>query len=158
MSARLDELRRRSPEWRRARRRELVQIQRQARVDELLVLRVMDELGELHEDLAAQDGVSVRTLRETVECARALESLPEVAAVAHAGGLSDDQLRAVTQLADPDSDAEWARRAPNVAPADLARLARSQQKPSVEDARKRREARSLQLVVAGRSGDALDPG
>ncbi len=100
-------------------------------------------VGTLDESTAAQDGVSLRTVRETVECARALESLPEIAAVAHAGQLSDEQLLAVTQLADPSSDAEWARRAPNVAPSDLARLARSQQKPTVEDARKRREARSL---------------
>ncbi len=47
LRARLDDVRRRSPEWRRARRRELVEIQRQARVDELLVLRVMDDLARL---------------------------------------------------------------------------------------------------------------
>ncbi len=141
--ARLDELRCRPTEWLVARRDRLVAQQRRLRVEELAVTRVLDERGAFGDAVAARDGVSVRAVRETIECARALESLPEVAAVAHAGGLSDAQLQSVTQLADPESDAEWARRAPNVAPADLARLARSQQKPTVEDTRKRREARSL---------------
>jgi Domain of unknown function (DUF222) len=42
-------------------------------------------------------------------------------------------------------DAEWARRAPHVAPADLVRLVRTKTKPTVEDARARREARSLRM-------------
>ncbi len=138
----VDEFRCRSREWVAAERERAVREQRQWRVRELAATRVMDEWGALDEGLAARDGVSVRTVRETVECARALESLPEIAAVAHAGGLSDEQLRAVTQLADESTDAEWARRAPKVSPSDLARLARSQQKPTVEDAVKRREARS----------------
>ncbi len=72
-----------------------------------------------------------------------MESLPKIAAVAHAGGLSDEQLHAVTQLADEATDRDWAVRAPNVAPGDLARMARSQRKPTVEDSQQRREARSL---------------
>ncbi len=51
----------------------------------------------------------------------------------------------VVALADENTDAEWARRAPNVTPADLARLARTKVKPTVEDARARREARSLRM-------------
>ena len=59
--------------------------------------------------------------------------------------LSSEQLSAVTKLADECSDAEWAWRAPNVAPVELARLARNAVKPSTEDSRQRYEARSLRM-------------
>jgi hypothetical protein len=71
--------------------------------------------------------------------------LPAVAAAAHAGSLSAEQLGSVVALADEESDAEWARRAPSVAPADLARLARTQAKPTVEDGMARRSARSVRM-------------
>src|SRR5712692_11220983 len=119
---RLDGLRCRPTEWLVARREGLVREQRRLRVEELAVTRVLDERGALDEATAARDGVSERSVRETVETARALESSPEVAAAAHAGELSAEQLGHVAALADEASDAEWARRAPNVAPADLARL------------------------------------
>ena len=54
-------------------------------------------------------------------------------------------MSSVTKLADQFSDAEWARRAPNVAPVELARLARNAVKPSTEDSRQRYEARSLRM-------------
>ena len=76
------------------------------------------------------DGESARTMREKVETAR-WSRCRQVAAAAHAGELSDEQLGSVVKLADEESDAEWARRASNVAPADLARLARSRSTPSV---------------------------
>ncbi len=141
----LNELRCRHTEWLLAARDEQIKIQRRARVRELELTRVLDERGALDDSVAARDGVSLRTLREGIECARALESLPQVAAAAHAGTLSNEQLHAVARLADERTDAEWARRAPNIAPADLARLARSAQKPSVEDSRRRREARHLRM-------------
>jgi HNH endonuclease len=141
----LDGLRCRPTEWLMARRDELVREQRRLRVEELAVTRVLDERGQLDETLAARDGVSERTARETVETARALESLPAVAAAAHDGALSGEQLGHVAQLADGASDAEWARRAPQVAPVDLARMVRTQQKPTVEEWRARREARSLRM-------------
>ncbi len=59
-----------------------VREQRRWRVRELAATRVMDEWGALDETTAARDDVSVRAVRETAECARALESLPEIAAVA----------------------------------------------------------------------------
>ena len=68
-----------------------------------------------------------------------------MAAAAHAGDLSAEQLGSVVRLADEESDAEWAQRAPHVAPVDLARLARSQSKPSIEDWQQRRAARSLRM-------------
>ena len=73
----------------------------------------------------------------------ALESLPAVAAAAHAGTLSDEQLTEVVKLADEESDAEWAARAPDITPATLGRLARTKSKPTVEESRARHAARSL---------------
>ncbi len=153
----LDQLRRRETGWLVARRCELVREQRRLRVEELAVTRVLDERGALDVSVAAADGVSERTVRETVETARALESLPEVAAAAYAGTLSGEQLGAVAQLADEASDAEWARRAPHVAPVDLARMVRTHRTPTMDEARARRAARRSSDVVAAGSGDALDP-
>src|ERR1700687_150210 len=122
----LHELRCRPTVWLVARREELVREQRRLRVEELAVTRVLDERGALDNAIAARDGVSERTVRETGETARALESLPHVAAAAHAGELSPEQLGHVAALADESSDAEWARRGGRVAPVDLARLVRRQ--------------------------------
>jgi hypothetical protein len=141
----LDDLRCRPTQWLHERRDELVREQRRLRVEELAVTRVLDERGVLDEALAARDGVCERTVRETVETARALESLPHVAGAAHAGALSDEQLGHVTRLADEASDAEWAHRAPHVAPVDLAKVVRTLDKPTTEDAARRREARSLRM-------------
>lgn len=121
----------------------LVAEQRRLRVEELAVVAVLDERGAVDDTLASVDGVSVRDARSTVETARALSSLPEVAAVAHAGQMSDQQLREVAQLADAESDAEWAERAPHTLPADLARMARCARTPSEEEARARRRTRGL---------------
>jgi hypothetical protein len=46
-------------------------------------------------------------------------------------------------LADASSDAEWAQRAPNTAPSDLSRLARTVEKPTMDEARARRGADAL---------------
>ena len=107
-------------------------------------MRVLDERGQVDPTLDVS-GESARTVRDKLETARALESLPEIAAVAYEGDLSAEQLSSVTKLADQDSDAEWARRAPRVAPVELARLARNAVKPSTEDSRARYEARSLRM-------------
>jgi hypothetical protein len=141
----LDELRSWPTERLVARREELVRVQREARTEELTVVRVLDERGQIDVTMASRDGVSERTMRDTVETARALEGLPAIAAAAHAGELSSEQLGSAVRLADEESDAEWARRAPNTAPAELARLARTQVKPSLEDSRRRYEARSLRM-------------
>jgi hypothetical protein len=139
----LDELRTYTTEWLVARRTELIREQRRLHVEELAVTAVLDERGAIDDSLAAVDGVSVRSVRETLQTARALEDLPGVAAAAFDGRLSDEQLAPLARLADPSSDAEWAQRAPNTAPADLARLARSQVTPTMDEARARRAARSL---------------
>src|SRR6478609_1672067 len=122
----------------------LVGEQRRLRTKELAVLRVLDERGQVDPTIDAA-GESARTVRDKLETARRLESLPAVAAAAYEGALSAEQLSAVTKLADEDSDGEWARRAPNVAPVELARLARNAVKPSTEDSRARYAARSLRM-------------
>ena len=118
--------------------------QRRLRTKELAVLRVLDERGQVDATVEAA-GESARTVRDKLDTARAIESLPEIAAAAYDGALSAEQLSSVTKLADQFSDAEWARRAPNVAPVELARLARNAVKPSTEDSRQRYEARSLRM-------------
>src|SRR5438093_9449712 len=99
----------------------LVGEQRRLRTKELAVLRVLDERGQVDVTLDVA-GESARTVRDKVETARALESLPEIAAAAYEGALSAEQLSSVARFADEDSDAEWARRAPNLTPGELARI------------------------------------
>jgi hypothetical protein len=120
----VDEMRTHSTEWLEARRREVVVEVRRLESEELAIVRVLDERGRIDVSVGL-DGESARTVREKVETARALESLPKIGAAAHAGALSSEQLGAVVRLADEVSDAEWAARAPMVTPADLARLARN---------------------------------
>ena len=142
----LHDLRCRPTDWLSRRREELLREQRRLHVEELAVVAVLDERGQLDPTAAAaDDGVSARSIRETVETARRLEDLPEVAAAAHAGDISDEQLAPLTELADADSDAEWARRALHTSPKDLVREARAKTKPTPEEARARNEARSLRM-------------
>jgi hypothetical protein len=136
----VDEMRTHSTGWLESRRHEVIDAQRRLRSEELAIIRVLDERGRIDVSVGS-DGESARVVRDKVETARALESLPEIGAVALEGGLSDEQLSSVVQLADEESDAEWARRAPNVTPADLSRLAREKSKPTVEQARARHMAR-----------------
>jgi len=142
---RRDGLRCREVSWLRARRAELVRVQRAARAEELLIVGILDERGALDACSAATSGVSQRVERETLDTARALEALPAIAAAAAEGHLSDEQLTAVAQLADESTDAEWAERAPNVSPVDLRRMVRTHVKPTVAESWRRREARSLRM-------------
>lgn len=138
----LDELRTHSTEWLERRHREVVEALRGLRSEELALVRVLDERGRIDVSVG-RDGESARAVREKVETARALESLPAVAAAAHAGLLSDEQLVETVKVADEWSDAEWAARAPNMTPADLARKARTKTKPTVEESRARYAARQF---------------
>jgi uncharacterized protein DUF222 len=142
---RIAELGRRPTAWLLERRGELVREQRRLRIEELAVTAVLDERGALDEALPSRDGISVDTARERVETARALESLPAVAAAAYDGSISDQQLAPLVRLADEESDREWAQRAPHTAPADLERLARCAVKPTSEEAHARRAARELTM-------------
>ena len=91
-------------------------------------------------------------MRESVETARMLDALPRVAAAAAEGHLSATQLASVVHLADAATDAEWAARAPQCAPADLARLVRARRTPTVEESRRRWESRELRFWWDARTG------
>jgi len=119
---------------------QLVREVRRLQLEDLDVLRVLDERGQIDVSVG-RDGESAHTMREKMETARSLESLPAIAAAAHAGTLSEEQLNEVVKVAEPDTDAEWAQRAPHMTPADLAREARQQRKPTVEEGRARYAAR-----------------
>jgi hypothetical protein len=152
---RLDALRCHETAWLRARRVELVKEQRRLHVEELAVLKVLDERDALSR--MPDPKVSPRTTKTNLELARALESLPAVAEQLAEGELSIEQAAPLAQLATPETDSEWAQRGPNVSPMDLQALVRRQQRPSSEDAAARREARMLRIwreqhsgMVAGR--------
>jgi hypothetical protein len=135
----------RETDWLLKARAEAIRVQREAHVEELLLTRVLDERDALEATIAAEDGVSARSMQASVETARALESLPRIAASAYDGRLSNEQLASVVQLADESTDAHWAEVAPDVDPAELARRARCQDKPTVEESRARRDAEHLKL-------------
>ncbi|MFA5885609.1 MAG: hypothetical protein WDA60_17295 [Acidimicrobiia bacterium] len=142
----LDELRCHTTEWLEGRRGWLVREQRRLHVEELAVLRVLDERGRVDDSFAEKDGVSTRDVRRKRATARNLERQPNVAGAAARGDLSDDQLDRVSDLVDPDdpgSDERWAKDGPKWSPADLADQVRTQRKPTVEDAAARRTARLL---------------
>jgi hypothetical protein len=138
----LELMRSHSSEWLEARRVAVVVEIRRLQSEERSILLVLDERGRV-DSSRGFDGESAKTVRERLETARALESLPAVAAVAAEGKLSSEQLGEVVKFADELSDEEWARRAPNMSPADLARLAREQRTPTLEEGRARHEARHL---------------
>jgi hypothetical protein len=138
---RLDELRYHETTWLRARREDLRREQQRLRVEELAVTRILDERRAL--GVFPDPTVSSRSAREDVEVARALESRPAIAAAAHDGRVSRDQLAPLTRLATPETDAEWALRGPGCAPVDLDREARKSRVVTPEDAAARRAAREL---------------
>jgi hypothetical protein len=139
----MDRLRCRETAWLVARRDELTVEERQVHVERLAVLAVLDERRALAPDLAAASGVSDATVRRELETARQLESLPEVAAAAHSGVLSVEQLAPTVELADEDTDGEWAARAADASPMALQRMAREQRIPTREESIARRQRRSL---------------
>ena len=142
----LHELRRHSTDWLRTRLDEVIVEQRALKVEELAVRRVLDERDQVdvHEEiLRGSHNEAPRTMRQTMEVSRRLESLPAIAAAAHAGEISWDQLAPLVQIATPETDAVWAERAPRYSPADLERLARKQRGVTDGEAAARREAREL---------------
>jgi hypothetical protein len=140
----VDEFRNHSTEWLEGRRRDLIDEQRRLHSEELAIIRVLDERGRIDARLG-DHGESPQTVRQKLETARRLESLPNIGAAACEGQLSDEQLDEVVQLADEESDAYWAGRAPHAAPRELSRMVRNAKKPSTEDSLARHEARSLTM-------------
>jgi hypothetical protein len=132
-----------------ARRDELVREQRRLRVEELAVTRVLDER---HVERVPEAGLTHRAVREELEVARALESMPAIAEAAAKGSLSWEQLEGVVEVATPATDSEWAERAPNTLPADLQRQARGARVVTPEDAAARREARELRCWTDPEAG------
>src|SRR4051794_7031172 len=98
----VDELRTHSTEWLWRERERLAVDQRNLRTREMAVLRVLDERGQVDCSISSA-GESARTVREKVEMAAALESLPAIADVALEGGFSDEQLSSVVKVADERS-------------------------------------------------------
>jgi hypothetical protein len=78
----LDELRTWPTERLVAQHEHFVREQRRLLLEDLDVLRVLDERGQI-DPTVGRDGESARTVREKLETARALESLPAIAAAAH---------------------------------------------------------------------------
>jgi hypothetical protein len=148
-------LRRHETPWLKARRLELIAEQRRLHLEELAVLKVLDERDALSRMPDAS--VSPRTSKANLAMARSLETLPAVAEQMASGALSAEQLAPLTELATPETDREWAQRGPNISPVDLQRLVRRQERPTGDDAAARREARMLRVwreqdtgMVAGR--------
>ena len=115
--------------------------QQRWRLEELAATRVLDEreaLGEMPDPT-----LSARTAQATIEVARALESMPTVAATVFAGDISWDQVQPLVEVATPDTEREWARRAQNLSASDLQRMARSLQRVTAADAKARHQAREL---------------
>src|SRR4029079_2864000 len=130
--------------WLESRRREVIGAQRELHAEELAIVRVLDERRRIDPTIGAHRH-SARVVRDKVETARALEALPAIASVAMDGGFSDEQLSSVVQLADGESDREWARRGPTMDPQELERTVRRLSKPSAEDSRARYAARELKV-------------
>lgn len=151
-SAELHDLRHHSLEWLHEARAEAVREERRWHLRRLAITRILDERHAIDDATATADGVSVREVRESVETARMLDELPQVAAAAAEGHLSATQLASVVHLADAATDAEWAARAPQCAPADLARMVRARRTPTVEESRRRWESRELRFWWDARTG------
>ncbi len=97
----------------------------------LAILGVLDERDAWTVDgardtigwVSATDAARRVNAKGVVEVARKLKDLPAIAAVAAAGGVSFDQLRALCALATPDTDAHWAAQGPSLEPGQLAAAA-----------------------------------
>jgi hypothetical protein len=109
---------------------QLGSLERATRAQRLAVLAVLDERQAWTVDgatdvvawVAATDAVHRSTASDMVDQARALVSLPALAAVAAEGRLSADQLRHVAVLATAETDGVWADEAPGASPDRLRRL------------------------------------
>ncbi len=137
--ARVDTLRCRSTPALRPYVADLAAEEQRVRLERLAATRVLDD----RQALGVVPDPTASASRMKTELGVALESLPQVAAAAHAGSLSWDQLAPLTKVATPATDAEWARRGPNVPPVELQRMAHRAQKVTAADAEARRRARAV---------------
>ena len=140
-SARVDALRCHSTGELRAMVADARREQQRWRLEELAATRVLDDRDALGPMPDAT--LSPRTARANTEVARALESRPAIAAAAHAGELTWDQLQPLVEVSTPDTDREWAQRGPGFAPPDLERMARRSRTITAAEAEARVAARFL---------------
>lgn len=128
-------------------------LERVVRMQRLALLAVLEERQVYRPDgcrdmaswVAARDMVHLGTARADVEVARALQSLPELAAVAGSGQLSGDQLRHLAVLVTPSTDATWAEAAPIQPPGRLARMAAEARRVEPSEARDAYEERTVKI-------------
>src|SRR5207302_336648 len=77
--------------------------------------------------------------------ARALVELPAISAAFSSGSLSWDRLRSLATIADPDSDAEWARSANDMPVSRLEKIARRHRERSEAEAAAARAGQGLKF-------------
>ncbi|MCM3922387.1 HNH endonuclease [Frankia sp. AiPs1] len=98
--------------------------------------------------LAWRCGLGLRTAREQVATARALEGLPLIRAAFAAGMLSYAKVRAVTRVADSATEGMWLTRARHCSAGQLERLVRSYRQAN-GDPRTRQAARRVTWTFDG---------
>ena len=108
--------------------------------------------------LAGRYGLAWGTAREWVRVAHALRGLPRIAEAFAAARLSWDQLRPLTKFATSETDARWARKAPDMRPATLYREARRHERIRTEDAREIHRRRTCGCTGTRRSPPCTSKG
>jgi len=117
----------------------------------LEVLAVLDEREAFRQDgaldagqwVAATDAVPVAEGRMRARVAERLRELPALREVSAAGRVSFPQLRWLVELADHETDAEWAEKGTAYAPATLERLVKQQRGRSRDEALRQHRRRSF---------------
>lgn len=107
--------------------------------------------------LSGRMGLSGATARAYAHVAGRLSALPALARGLSRGECSFDQVRAVAQWADPDTDSELAQAAATLSVKDLVALARSKKAPSRDAERNQFETRALRCNDATRTISAQLP-
>jgi len=102
-------------------------------------------------------GVSTPTARSLAHVGERLYDLPRLADALSAGDLSFDKVRAVVDVATPESDGEYRDRAMEHSVRELAQLARSQKEASAQTAQADYNARSLRFNESFRTVTAQLP-
>lgn len=98
---------------------------------------------ELACEMAARQGITSTLAAERVRVARALRALPHIRRAHAEGALSSDQLRWVTRFATPETDKEWAERAPGMRPEALRLESQRQARAKRREAQRDHSMRSL---------------
>ena len=98
--------------------------------------------------LAFRTGLDAGTAREHVRVARALEGLPETSAAMSRGELSFSQVRALTRVAEPETEADLLELAVGCTVAQLERVVRAYRLGSRQDEADRERQRHLDRTLA----------